>query len=185
MRFLLINFIYLQLIWFGCNTSPENKNESDLQNDPVGNIHTTVPGEDIPVQKPVVKSDSEINREITDRLNNFLTLLPENPKAAREQIAKIGKLRYGDHPLVNEWVEYLFRFSREGKALILELVRQTEIEIQILTDIDAEKHAEEIATYQKALKRMHNQISKLKDLGIDPKIYKVNYKLRTIDPENN
>ena len=185
MRFLLINFICLQLIWFGCKTSPKNKNETDLQNAPVSDVHRTAQREDIPVQKPVVRPDSEINKEITKRLNNFLTLLPENPKAAREQIAKIGKLRYGDHPLVDEWVEHFFRFSREGKALIIELIRQTKIEIRMLTDIDAERHAGEIATSQKALKQMHDQISKLKDLGIDPKTYKINYKLKTIESEDD
>lgn len=93
-------------------------------------------------------------------LKSFSQLLPTDPEAARAALDNFAALAYQNHPLTAEWSKLFFRHHQAKKATILESIRVKELEKQMLTDIDAEKHAEVIKglerliKYQKRLQKM-------------------------------
>lgn len=90
---------------------------------------------------------------------SFFQLLPKDPKAARAALDKFAALEYQDHPLKEAWTELYFRHHQAKKAKILESIRVKELQKQMLTDLDAEKHAkvikdlEGLIKYQNRLQR--------------------------------
>ena len=91
--------------------------------------------------------------------DNFNQLLPTDPKAARAELNKYATLRYENHPLKAKWTELVFRHCRDKKAKLLDSMRVYELEKQMLTDIDAEKHAEGIKNLDQLLK-YHKRLQK-------------------------
>ena len=84
----------------------------------------------------------------TKHITAFKSLRLTDPEAARAELFKAAKIRYREHPLVDEWVELVFHLSRDGKGSILTLKRVLELEIQMLSDVDAKKHAKQIEKHQ-------------------------------------
>ena len=80
--------------------------------------------------------------------------------ATRTEIFAIAKRLFGTHPLVDEWVSLCFRLRRDGEGSFSELKRFAELQIQILSDLDAEKHTQEIEAYQVALEEL-DQVSRI------------------------
>ena len=174
MRFLLTSLICLQLVAIGCRDSNQNELGADSK-------HTHVMAQ-IPVAIPAEEpnheaKDAETGKATTKHLGNFLRLLPNNPVAAWRELEKVAKVQYGNHHLVDEWVELTFVFTSGKKALILELIRYYEIEMQMLTDIDAEKHADEINRTLLLLNQLRAHVKQLEAFEIDPETHKVGFKL--------
>ena len=100
------------------------------------------------------------SKETVQHLMSFFQLLPEDPKASRAALDKFAALAYQNHPLKEEWTELFFKHHQAKKAKILESIRVKELQLQMLKDLDAEKHAEAIKsqerviTYQKSLQKM-------------------------------
>ena len=84
----------------------------------------------------------------------FRSLEKLNPDATREEISAFAQKRFGVHPFAEEWTELSLRLRRESQGKIGELRRFAQLEIQILTDVSAEKHIEHIEAYQEALKQL-------------------------------
>ncbi len=82
------------------------------------------------------------------------------PEATRTEISAIAKTLFGIHPLADEWVSRCYRLRRDGKGSFSELKRFAELQIQMLSDLDTTKHAEEIEAYQVALKEL-DQVVKI------------------------
>lgn len=174
MRFLCTSLICLQLVTIGCR----NSNQSELKADSKDPLVM----EQIPVAMPAEEpnheaKDVETAQKSTKYLENFLRLLPNNPEAAWRELEKFAKLQYGNHHLVDEWVELTFVFTSEKKALILELIRYYEIQIQMLTDIDAEKHVDKIKQKQLSLGQLRGHVKQLEAFEMDPETHKVGFKL--------
>ena len=183
MRFLLlISLLFFQVIGMGCQEGDETiSNVTDESpTDAPDLVVVPPPAVGLP-DEAAANRETERNQKITKHLENFLRLLPNNPEAAFTEMEAIAELTYGDHPLADEWVHLTFKFVSEGKALILELIHLREIEIQMLKDIDAEKHAAEIEATQETLEQMHKQVAKLKAFDIDPKTHKVGYKMAILE----
>ena len=83
-----------------------------------------------------------------------------DPDATRTEIFAIAKHLFGTHPLVDEWVSLCFRLRRDGEGSFSELKRFAELQIQILSDLDAKKHTQEIEAYQVALEELE-QVSQI------------------------
>ncbi len=177
MRFLLASLVCLQFITIGCHDATETEKSDVVERAPALSSAEELRDE---------AKDTEIGEKSTKHLESFLRLLPNNPEAAWIELEKFAKLKYGNHPLVDEWVELTFRFTSEKKALVLELIRHTEIEIQMLTDIDAEKHANEIKDNQIYLKEERDHVeAKQFQSGIDPQTYKIGFELSIQSGEND
>ena len=82
------------------------------------------------------------------------------PEATRTDILAIAKHLFGTHPLADEWVSLCFHLRRDGKGSLSELKRFAELQIQMLSDLDAEKHTQEIEAYQVALEEL-DQVSQI------------------------
>lgn len=90
------------------------------------------------------------------QLDTFHKLLKKNVKkdvdAARAELQKIARTVFGGHTLTGEWVPLCFRIIRDGTKHLSDIKRIYELEIRMLTAIDAEKHAEQIQDHREVLK---------------------------------
>ena len=152
MRFLLATLTYLPFFVIGCAIfRPSSESVSNLQ-----------------------QNHSHADNEIaggTKHITAFKSLRLTDPEAARAELFKAAKIRYREHPLVDEWVELVFHLSRDGKGSILTLKRVLELEIQMLSDVDAKKHAKQIEKHQESLKEYDKIVEILKAQGDDPESF--------------
>ena len=108
------------------------------------------------------------NDEALQHLTAFQSLLSTDIEAARATIAEIAKVRFGPHPLADEWSELFFRLYRDRKGLILDVKRYWELEFQLLSDLDAETDAKDRQEYQLGMKQIDLLIKMIESQGGDP-----------------
>lgn len=66
-------------------------------------------------------------------------------------VSVFAKKQFGDHPLADEWVKRCFQLRRDKKGNATDLRRFAELQIQIMSDVNATKYAQEIVAYQGTL----------------------------------
>ena len=108
------------------------------------------------------------NEEALQRMSVFDSLLSTDPAAARAAMTEVAEIRFGKHPLVDEWSELGFRLFRDRKVNVLEMKRYLELEIQLLTAVDAETHAKGIQEHQVSLTQINLLVQLMKSQGDDP-----------------
>ena len=108
------------------------------------------------------------NDEALQHLTAFQSLLSTDIEAARATIAEIAKIRFGSHPLAGEWSELFFRLYRDRKGSILDMKRYWELELQLLSDLDAKTYAKEIQEGQLDMKQIDLLIKMIESQGGDP-----------------
>lgn len=108
-------------------------------------------------------------------LVQFNILKEKDTYAARSKLLEIAKIRFGAHSLADEWIPLYFRLTRDGKGRISDMKRFAELEIRMLTDIDAEKHAEQIQRHQQSIETYDKQIQTLKSEGKNPETLTVKF----------
>ncbi len=86
----------------------------------------------------------------------FFELLPDNSEAARAVLDIFATLVFDNHDLTEEWKELYFRLCRAKEATFSEAIRVFELKKQMFTDIDAEKHANEIKNLANVIKQSKN-----------------------------
>ncbi len=86
-----------------------------------------------------------------EHLETFQQLLRADPKAARIELQNVAEDLFGEHTLREEWVVLFFRISKDGTKDISDVQRLHELEIRMLTAIDAKKYAQQIQQHQEAL----------------------------------
>ena len=96
-------------------------------------------------------------------LDTFKKRLPTDPSAARTELQKVGKKLFEEHTLVEEWVPLYFRLSREGTEHLSDLKRLSELEIRMLTDINAQTYAEQIQHHREILEHYDELVKKIED----------------------
>lgn len=102
------------------------------------------------------------------RMKVVATLLSTDLEAARAAMTEVAEIRFGKHPLADEWNQLFFRLFRAQKANVLETKRWLELEIQLLTAVDAETHAKAIQEYQVGLTQLELLIRLIKSQGDEP-----------------
>ena len=87
----------------------------------------------------------------TEDLDTFKERLPADPTAARSELQNVAKKLFGGHSLTDEWVPLYFRLNREGTEHLSDLIRVSELEIRMLTHINAREFARQIQHHRKML----------------------------------
>lgn len=127
----------------------------------------------------------------TEDLKTFKKYLPTDLSAARTELQNVAKKLFGKQPLVEEWVPLYFRLSREGTEHLSDLKRVSELEIRMLTEINAQTYAKQIQYHREALEH-YDELATQKELlktekGSDTKTgyehYKAFHELLPTDPE--
>ncbi len=116
---------------------------------------------EVPQQKPT-------HYEEDDHHRSFVSLISTNPEAAKDELSKYVKKLFGNHPLAEEWMQLYFQRARNGETTLVDNQRYLELEIEMLTDIDAEKHAKRIEDHRNTLKHHADLIKRFKSEGINP-----------------
>ena len=115
-----------------------------------------------------LKSQGKNPEKMIVKLNLFQAVLLIKPAAARSELSVLAKVLFGTHPRAEEWANLYFQLSVDGKGSIVNLKYLTQLEIEMLTDIDAEKHATQIQQHQKTLKQYEKFVEVLKSQGKNP-----------------
>ncbi len=103
---------------------------------------------DQPLKKPITTT------KVPDVVyKTFFELLPDNPEDARAVLDIFSVMVFGNHRLTEEWKELYFRLCQDKKATFSEAIRVFELKKQMLTDIDAKKHAKEIKNLANVIKQ--------------------------------
>lgn len=90
----------------------------------------------------------------TKQLQTFHKRLNSNPNTAGTELKKVAQKLFNGHPVTEEWVSLYLRLSRDGTDYLTDVQRISELEIRMLTTIDAEKHALQIQQHQHAMKEL-------------------------------
>lgn len=114
-------------------------------------------------------------------LETFQKLFMTTPEAARTELENVAKKLFRGHLLSEEWVPLYFRLSRDGTEHLSDVRRVSELEIRMLTALNAKKHAEPIRQHQAALERYQQNAGRdtPKKPRADSKELSVAKKLRT------
>ncbi len=199
MRFVRISLICLPLFIMGCaffnpsnesgpNPQQNHTHRSDTHNSTDGDSRMdadlqTSESRENPRQMPQHVEDRNVkaaedhgwNDEALQHLTAFQSLLSTDIEAARATIAEIAKIRFGSHPLADEWSELFFRLYRDRKGHILDVKRYWELEFQLLSDLDAEAYAKERQEYQLGMKQIDLLIKMIESQGGDPETTEVDF----------
>ena len=116
------------------------------------------------------------NEEALQRVSVFESLLLTDLAAARAAMTEVAEIRFGKHPLADEWSELSFRLFRDGKVNVLEIKRWLELEVQLLTAVDAETHAKAIQEHQVSLTQINLLVQLMKSQGDDPASIELEFK---------
>lgn len=96
-----------------------------------------------------------------EHLKTFQNLLRSDPEAARIELENVANKLFDKHILSKEWVPLYFRLSRDGTKHLSDIKRLSDLEIRMLTAIDAEKYAKQIQHHQAALRQFINMPSEV------------------------
>ena len=199
MRFVIVSLICLPLFIMGCAFfNPSNESGSNPQQHHTHRSDThnstdddsrmdadlqTVESRENPQQMPQHVEDRNAKAtqdygwsdEALQHLTAFQSLLSTDIEAAHATIAEIAKIRFGSHPLANGWSELFFRLYRDRTGHILDVKHYWELEIQLLSDIDATTYATGIQEYQLGMKQIDLLIKMIESQGGDPETAEVDF----------
>lgn len=96
----------------------------------------------------------------TEHLDTFKKRLLADPAAARSELQNVAKKLFGGHALADEWVPLYFRLSREGTEHLSDLKRVSELEIRMLTNINAQKYGRQIQHHRKMVEH-YDELKKM------------------------
>ena len=192
MRFAIVSLICLPLFIIGCaffspssesgphpqqnhthrsdihnSTDDDNRMEADLQMSESTENPRQMP-QHVEDRNAKAAEDHGWNDEALQRLTAFQSLLSTDIEAAHATIAEIAKIRFGFHPLADEWSKLFFRLYRDKKGSILDVKRYWELEFQLLSDLDAETYAKGIQEGQLGVKQIDLLIKMIESQGGNP-----------------
>lgn len=88
-------------------------------------------------------------------LETFKERLTTQPEAARTELRNVANNLFNKHLLIDEWIPLYFRLSRNGTEHSSDVMRLSELEIRMLTDIDTKKYAAQIQNHQRILTELN------------------------------
>ena len=106
-----------------------------------------------------------------EHLETFKKRLPTDPSAARTELQNVAKKLFGKHTLVEEWVPLYFRLSREETEHLSDLKRVSELEIRMLTEINAQTYARQIQHHREILEHYDKLAKNFEDTSPTPKAH--------------
>ncbi len=86
-----------------------------------------------------------------EHIEVFKKHLLNDPETAHTELQNVAKKLFNRHILAEEWVPLYFRISLNGTEYISDVRRLSELEIRMLTAIDAQKYFEHIRQHQAVL----------------------------------
>ena len=199
MRFVIVSLICLPLFIMGCaffnpsnasgpnpqqnhthksnthnSTDDDSRLEADLQT-PESRENPQQMPQRVGDRNAKAAEDHGWSDEALQHITAFQSLLSTDIEAAHATIAEIAKIRFGSHPLADEWSELFFCLCRDRKGHILDVKRYWELEIQLLSDLDAKMYAKGIQEYQLGMKQIDLLIKMIESQGGDPKTIEADF----------
>ena len=126
-------------------------------------VESTEPLYPNPVRSQSYRIDDTLWAE---HLDTFKKRLPTALATARTELQIVAKKLFGGHALAEEWVPLYFRLSREGTEHLSDLKRVSELEIRMLTHINAQEYTRQIQHYRKMLNH-YDELKKMCE-GAEP-----------------
>ena len=92
----------------------------------------------------------------------FFSLLKTDIEAAEIELSKYVKIRFGAHPLGDEWVKLFVRLVRNQKGTFADIQHATEWHVQMLTDVKPEERTQ---AHTELLKSLQDALGGLESMG--------------------
>ena len=125
--------------------------------------------------RPLTAAEKKEGERIGAHFKKFLALLATDPDAARRELDGYAAKLFQNHPLAEEWKELCFRLARDKEALLTEVIRFNELKLQMQSDIDPERFAQEIEEITKLVANLSQMATLLESSGeLDTKKIKFN-----------
>ena len=135
------------------------------------------------VEKPAATSEDEELRTMHKHAAAFEALRDTDAAAARAELAAIIALAYGEHPLTEKIADTIFLLSGKEKATYPEVIELTELQLQVMKETDAQKHAKAIQTVERSLERLKNISNLLRKQGsLETETIRFNFSVETFLP---
>ena len=125
--------------------------------------HSHAPKTD--VEKPAPTSEDEELRAVRKHAAAFEALRDTDAAAARAELAAIIALAYGEHPLIKKITDTILLLSGKEKVTYPEVIELTELQLQVMKETDAQKHAKAIQTLERSLEKLKNISNLLRKQG--------------------
>ena len=106
--------------------------------------------------------------EAEELMDEFHSVLKEDPVEAEQLLYRVAQLRFGDHLHVGAWVLLTKKMAVEGRLNLTEIVNYLEIEQEMLSAVGPEKYAKGIQAVETALVQFQVFIAMMKKDGVDP-----------------
>ena len=112
-------------------------------------------GEKGPEPPPLYTPESLVSSAIwAEHLKTFQKHLKTRPEVARAELRNVAKKLFQGQVLIEEWVPLFYRLNREGTEHLTDIQRVSELEIRMLTALDAEKHGLQIQQHRYAMEEL-------------------------------
>ena len=110
-------------------------------------------------------TDAEVLRLGRKHAAAFEKLRDTDAEAARAELVSLFALQYGEHPLVEKLVDTVLALAPKKRVTYPEVIELTELQLQLMKETDAQKHAEAIQTAERSLERLKNISNLLRKQG--------------------
>ncbi len=101
-------------------------------------------------------------------LKAFEVLIETESDFAATELTKVAETLFEKHRHVDEWKALYYRLSRDKKGSIADHKRVCELVLEMLTDIDTQKHQAEIQRFEKRVKYYDHLAKQLESKGESP-----------------
>ncbi|MDE0556193.1 MAG: hypothetical protein OXI24_18425 [Candidatus Poribacteria bacterium] len=122
-----------------------------------------------------LKQDKDSEME---HLRAFKKLLSTDSTLARDELVKYAKIRFGNHPILDEWLGLYFRLVQDGKGPLSDHIHLLELELQMLGNKDPEKYSMEIKSLRRARKQYEVMTKMAKSEGKTPETFEMKFILK-------
>lgn len=125
--------------------------------------------------RDTLKQDKGVEME---HLRTFKKLLSTDLALARDELLKYAKIRFGDHPVLDKWLNLCFRLVHDGKGSLSDHIHLLELELQMLSDKAPEKYSMEIKSLRRARKQYEVMAKMAKSEGKTPETFEMEFILK-------
>ena len=134
-------------------------------------------------EKPVPTSRSEALRLARKHAAAFEKLRDTDAEAARAELVSLFALQFGEHPLVEKLVDTVLALAPKKRATYPQVIELTELQLQLMKEMDAQRHAERIQTTERSLEKLKNISNLLRKQGsLETETIRFNFSIEAFLP---
>ena len=134
-------------------------------------------------EEPVPTRMSEVVRLGRKHAAAFEKFRDTDAEAAHAELVSLFALQYGEHPLVEKLVDTVLALAPKKRATYPQVIELTELQLQLMKETDAQRHAESIQTTERSLEKLKNISNLLRKQGsLETETIRFNFSIEVFLP---